>query len=1000
MRMGQPIKKRRPRGGKAEHRPLFAPGPEGTRPTVSELRPKYSSKQLKVGRVSSNVISSVLWPDMVEAATACLEQYADAVIGYDDEVLLAKKMREAEVDDEVGDEAGEAEAEADAEADMDADGTVHVDAAAAPPPAQHFVYKSEQSIEDLIELVLKPTSELFSKSNDWKVHANAAKFERLLDEKYGPLRPFVDKYPQIERTVRSVQRKYARGEFSPLRQGDPPIPISTAVVILFMMKRNNVRMDALIASATFFLLGLQPWALLVLVALGEYLMSSRRKRAVGGMSRHIPITEPYYAVAEEGADSKLGRMNDLLREAIGQSMAEAASALKAEGKDKYDIIVLGSGPATLYSAALLSRAGKTVLVLSPDGDASGCVSLAKGETGAEDWDGVPFDVHSNNVTRVSKQQPLLAPALASKADAQGGIRFATIGSKSDAFAHTILSIPGAGTNSHEESTPFILRAGGMQPIAQDAAAALGDGWHESDSLSTQYLQFCQTVHNTASDFLMSKLLPDQINKLRSTDAYQESGTRYATSYLNKLLPLNGHVRAFMAGMGMKDENIRPGMLSMAAHVTSIGGLLSPEGLAYPIGGPRAVCKALEAVILQSGGKVVSNAIIKELVFEEETSNDAETKEEDKEDDKPSAPQCIGISFADGQTITVREGGAIVSMRGFIPTFVSLLNPDLRTKHGVPRGLPALTERRPLLKILVGLRGTSDDLSITGADWFRLPNASRAYDRKDPQTGEVQLGEIGLGRGSSGSEEEEKAREESPDDVNDADDGKGSERRGKHSKKPDRRNKFDTGVSWIKISFPSAKDPSWNDRYPGKSTCVITIEADNDFVTKFESKPAIYSSHKVDPGAVSRLMQRAMKDLIATYPQLDGKVEFSKLMGPFRAGLSHNPERFAAKGVVPKTLYPGLYVGGSDLTAGDSFSSSIVGGWLAANAVMDYDFIDYLYLGKNITSDINQFLTAKSSGQEVAVPYTPKPEAAPSEKDVKSEKGLSQDSAAAEPSKEK
>ena len=82
----------------------------------------------------------------------------------------------------------------------------------------------------------------------------------------------------------------------------------------------------------------------------------------------------------------------------------------------------------------------------------------------------------------------------------------------------------------------------------------------------------------------------------------------------------------------------------------------------------------------------------------------------------------------------------------------------------------------------------------------------------------------------GSEEEEKAREESPDDVNDADDGKGSERRGKHSKKPDRRNKFDTGVSWIKISFPSAKDPSWNDRYPGKSTCVITIEADNDFVS--------------------------------------------------------------------------------------------------------------------------------------------------------------------------
>lgn len=57
------------------------------------------------------------------------------------------------------------------------------------------------------------------------------------------------------------------------------------------------------------------------------------------------------------------------------------------------------------------------------------------------------------------------------------------------------------------------------------------------------------------------------------------------------------------------------------------------------------------------------------------------------------------------------------------------------------------------------------------------------------------------------------------------------------------------------------------------------------------------------------------------------------------------------------------MGGSDLTVGDSFSGSIAGAWLAANAVMGYSFIDQLYLGKNITSDLRQFLDDPSMAVE-------------------------------------
>lgn len=70
------------------------------------------------------------------------------------------------------------------------------------------------------------------------------------------------------------------------------------------------------------------------------------------------------------------------------------------------------------------------------------------------------------------------------------------------------------------------------------------------------------------------------------------------------------------------------------------------------------------------------------------------------------------------------------------------------------------------------------------------------------------------------------------------------------------------------------------------------------------------------------------------------------------------------------------MGGSDLTVGDSFSGSIAGAWLAANAVMGYSFIDHLYLRKNITSDLRQFLDDPSMAverngkivEDEAVPY--------------------------------
>ena len=86
-------------------------------------------------------------------------------------------------------------------------------------------------------------------------------------------------------------------------------------------------------------------------------------------------------------------------------------------------------------------------------------------------------------------------------------------------------------------------------------------------------------------------------------------------------------------------------------------------------------------------------------------------------------------------------------------------------------------------------------------------------------------------------------------------------------------------------------------------------------------------------------------------------------------MSHTPERFLAKGLRADTPYKSLYYGGSDLTVGESLAASFVAAWLASNAVCQYGTIDHLFLHKNISSDLSQFMESPGvDDDDVAVPY--------------------------------
>ncbi|KAL7431905.1 hypothetical protein ACHAXH_001973, partial [Discostella pseudostelligera] len=1026
MRMGRPTKPRKPSSRK--HKSSDSP------PTN---RPKFSSPTLIVGQISSNLIESIYAPTLYELAVASVEKYADALLEYEEQMRLASigmagSDADATADVDEDDDAEDAE-DADMnqsvkgkEAELDLDGSIIVEKNSVniknvdipltspppppPPPSSHRLFTTQHDIDELSTLLRETSSHFSTPSNSWKVHANAAKFERLLDEKYGKFRPFIESHPNVELFIKTIQRKYAMGAFSPLRKGDSPINKTTAIMVLFMMHRNNVRWQALVLVATFCLVGLQPWALVTLVAVGKMEMERRKGRRVHGMPKKLKVCEPYYArgtevakdFTEEDEEEERAKKYAVLAKPVGTKFNPADLSLRDE---KYDVLLIGSGVETLYPAALLARAGRKVCVLSPMEDVSECVVMEKKVTkdGGMLFANVPFDIKGTNIAHLSKQQTMLAPALVTNTDTQGGIRFARIGSPCDGYAHSILSVPGLGTDKiTTEPIPIVINAEGPLALAEYCANYLGDGFpcidsegndDGNNSTSLGYIKACQQINAGSGDYYLSKLFASTDSS--ESNVYQQASIRPVSAFLNKCLPLNTHVRSLMAAIGMPNENLSPDNTSMAAHVSHLCAMLSEEGMAYPIGGPRALCHALTSVIEQCDGRVVSGISLQELLFEKlpampTKENEAKDHEEKKQEGSETAasasstetnsgpkPRCRGVRLQNGCEITVSDGGgAVLSTLGFIPTFLHLLPSDIRTAHGVPSGLPAVSERRPIMKVLVGLKGTKEELDLTGADWYRLPNATLPRDELDPLTGQVKFGTIGV--------------DESHDEVGRVQtDGDGaiegetlelstsqgqSGRRKKHDTastsasssiaKKSHRSKFTSGESWMKISFPSAKDPSWQDRYGSVSTCVITIEADDDFVRMFDTKPKIYSilkqgSSPSSPGEMERLGDRVLKDLVDTFPQLEGNINDVEIRGPYRSGLVQNPARYAIRGNRPEMPYPGLFIGGADLTVADSTSGAIVGGWLAANAIFGYSLVDQLYLKKNITSDLNRFLEEPS-----------------------------------------
>jgi all-trans-retinol 13,14-reductase len=151
-----------------------------------------------------------------------------------------------------------------------------------------------------------------------------------------------------------------------------------------------------------------------------------------------------------------------------------------------------------------------------------------------------------------------------------------------------------------------------------------------------------------------------------------------------------------------------------------------------------------------------------------------------------------------------------------------------------------------------------------------------------------------------------------------------------------------------VSFPSAKDPDFENRYPGKATIeVITLAPYERFArwdgTRWKKRGADYDARK------QQLTDRMLEALYGQCPQVEAAVDHCELSTPLSTqhfaafargeiyGLAHTPRRFAERWLRPRTPIRGLYLTGADIcTAG--VGGALFGGVLTASAVLGKNLI--------------------------------------------------------------
>jgi len=148
---------------------------------------------------------------------------------------------------------------------------------------------------------------------------------------------------------------------------------------------------------------------------------------------------------------------------------------------------------------------------------------------------------------------------------------------------------------------------------------------------------------------------------------------------------------------------------------------------------------------------------------------------------------------------------------------------------------------------------------------------------------------------------------------------------------------------VYLSFPSAKDPDFQRRHPGRSTVEIVAPAPYEMFgqwagTTWGKRGEDYEQLK------QHLGERLLEYLYEKLPQLRGRIDYWEVSTPLSMqwfcgwergelyGLDHDPNRFQQQWLRPKTRIPGLWLTGQDIMS-CGVAGAMMGGMASATTVV-------------------------------------------------------------------
>jgi len=518
----------------------------------------------------------------------------------------------------------------------------------------------------------------------------------------------------------------------------------------------------------------------------------------------------------------------------------------------WDAIVVGSGIGGLATAALLSRyAGKKVLVLERH-------YIAGGYTHVFHRPGYEWDVGLHYVGQVQDETSVVRKAFDQITNGQ--LQWEPMPDVYDRFV--------IGDQVYE----FVSGTDRFRDRLHD--------YFPGESVAIdEYLKALQSAAQASDLYFAEKAIPRPIAILLG-GLMRAPLMRWARRTTAEVLASFTRNRELIGLLTAQwgDYGLPPGQSSFGLHAIVAHHYL--KGASYPVGGASRIAETAAPMIEQSGGKIVINAEVAEILVKDN--------------------RAIGVRMVDGREL---RAPMVVSDTGARNTFERLLPRTEGHHRKVRERIRRIPPSPAHLCLYVGVKETAASLGIVGTNIWVHPSPHH--------------------------------------DAN--------------------LEKFianpEAAFPSVYISFPSAKDPDFARRHPGRATMEVVTFVPYQWFERWQEgrwrrRGPDYDAFKLE------FAHRLREELIRQVPVLEGKIDHAELSTPLSTrhfmnyqqgemyGLSGTPDRFRLRCLTPKTPIRELYLTGQDVTS-LGVTGALFGGVLTASAILGRNLMETIAKEGNV-----------------------------------------------------